>query len=337
MINSVRQTVMSILNKNNYGYISPSDFNLYAKQAQLDLFEDYFYQYNYQLNKENKRMSGTGYADITKGLEEVIDSFSSYNPLQQFDPANKGIYASEYIAPSLVTTGDEYYLLNKLLVYSTLRKNGTTNSILSSGLWLVDTTQDFNALGVQVGDHVVTIVNNVETAAIVLSVSTNGQAIQTTEPIFIVAGQEYSIFDGSKVKEAEQVNNSKITMLNNSILTKPTLQYPAYTERSGSVSGSLSGFDILSMYPNNQINTLGQVMCQYIRFPFAPKWTYLSLTNGEPSFDPTQPDYQDFELPNDDEVNLVNKILQYAGMSIREIAATQFGQAEEQESVAEEK
>ena len=126
-------------------------------------------------------------------------------------------------------------------------------------------------------------------------------------------------------------------MLNNSILTKPTLQYPAYTERSGSVSGSLSGFDILSMYPNNQINTLGQVMCQYIRFPFAPKWTYLSLTNGEPSFDPTQPDYQDFELPNDDEVNLVNKILQYAGMSIREIAATQFGQAEEQESVAEEK
>ena len=78
-------------------------------------------------------------------------------------------------------------------------------------------------------------------------------------------------------------------------------------------------------------------MCQYVRFPFAPKWTYISLTNGEPSFDPTQPDYQDFELPNDDEVNLVNKILQYAGMSIREIAATQFGQAEEQESVAEEK
>ena len=55
MINSVRQTVMSTLNKNNYGYISPSDFNLFAKQAQLDIFENYFYQYNYQLNKENAR------------------------------------------------------------------------------------------------------------------------------------------------------------------------------------------------------------------------------------------------------------------------------------------
>ena len=61
MINSVRNTVLAILNKNNYGYISPQDFNLYAKQAQLDLFEDYFYQYNYQVNKENARQSGTGY------------------------------------------------------------------------------------------------------------------------------------------------------------------------------------------------------------------------------------------------------------------------------------
>ena len=55
MINSVRKTVLSVLNKNNYGYITPDDFNLYAKQAQLDIFDDYFYDYNYQINKENAR------------------------------------------------------------------------------------------------------------------------------------------------------------------------------------------------------------------------------------------------------------------------------------------
>ena len=77
MINSVRNTVLSILNKNNYGYISPSDFNLFAKQAQMDIFEDYFYQYNYQIQKENSRQSGTGYADIKKRkYEEVIEMFS---------------------------------------------------------------------------------------------------------------------------------------------------------------------------------------------------------------------------------------------------------------------
>ena len=76
MINSVRNTVLSVLNKNNYGYISPNDFNLFAKQAQLDIFENYFYRYNYQILKENARESGTGYADIKKQYEEVIDSLS---------------------------------------------------------------------------------------------------------------------------------------------------------------------------------------------------------------------------------------------------------------------
>ncbi len=66
IINSVRETVLSVLNKNNYGYITPSDFNLYAKQAQLDIFEDYFYQYNYQVNQENARQSGIGLTDIKK-------------------------------------------------------------------------------------------------------------------------------------------------------------------------------------------------------------------------------------------------------------------------------
>ena len=54
-INEVRNTVLAIANKNNYGYISPSDFNLYAAQAQMDMFEDYFYQYNNQLIKRKPK------------------------------------------------------------------------------------------------------------------------------------------------------------------------------------------------------------------------------------------------------------------------------------------
>ena len=53
MINSVRNTVLAILNKNNYGYLSPSDFNLFAKQAQLDIFDEYFIGYNNVINKES--------------------------------------------------------------------------------------------------------------------------------------------------------------------------------------------------------------------------------------------------------------------------------------------
>ena len=79
------------------------------------------------------------------------------------------------------------------------------------------------------------------------------------------------------------------------------------------------------------------IQCQYIRYPKDPKWTYVTLTNGEPIFDSSQGDYQDFELSIDDQVDLVTKILQYAGMSIREIQAVQFGKAEEQMNDQKEK
>ena len=69
--------MLSVANKNNFGYITPDDFNLYAKQAQLDIFENYFYQYNNWIVKQNARLSGSGYSDVVRNIEIVIDSFSS--------------------------------------------------------------------------------------------------------------------------------------------------------------------------------------------------------------------------------------------------------------------
>jgi hypothetical protein len=68
----------------------------------------------------------------------------------------------------------------------------------------------------------------------------------------------------------------------------------------------------------------------YFRHPKVPKWTYISLFSGEPSFDQSQSDYQDFELPNEDGYKLVTKILEYCGISIREMEVTQFGMAQQQ-------
>ncbi len=81
MINNVRNTVLSILNKDNRGYIGPEEFNQYATQAQLEIFEKYFYDYTEAISKRNHSKiytitaSGTDYADIAGQLEEVIDKF----------------------------------------------------------------------------------------------------------------------------------------------------------------------------------------------------------------------------------------------------------------------
>ena len=45
-IDTVYQRVLAILNKENRGYITPQEFNLFANQAQLEIFEQYFFDLN---------------------------------------------------------------------------------------------------------------------------------------------------------------------------------------------------------------------------------------------------------------------------------------------------
>ena len=124
MINSVRNTVLAVANKQNFGYISPSDFNLYAKQAQLEIFEEYFYRYTTWTAKQNAKLSGSDYANIVQNLEEVIDSFSSVSLLSY-------ISANNFAFP---TNG--YYI--NTLRYNDIEadrvSNGKILSLLSSNL-----------------------------------------------------------------------------------------------------------------------------------------------------------------------------------------------------------
>ena len=79
---------------------------------------------------------------------------------------------------------------------------------------------------------------------------------------------------------------------------------------------------------NNQLQN--QLQAQYIRYPATPIWTYVSLGAAQqPQFSIT-PSYQDFELPLDYFQDLVNKILQFAGMEIRETEVVQYALGQEQ-------
>ena len=74
-VNTVYQTVLYILNKEQRGYIAPTEFNYYAEQAQREIFEAYFYDdAHFSLNR--KGMAATGTSDIKKNIQEKIDLFS---------------------------------------------------------------------------------------------------------------------------------------------------------------------------------------------------------------------------------------------------------------------
>ena len=221
MINDVRNTVLSIISKDNRGYITPEEFNLFAKQAQLEIFEQYIYSYSNSIVKQNARMFGEGYTDVPKNIGEVIDEFSVLGSLS---------YSVPYFSPPV-----DYYYLERVMY------------------------------------------NNIE---------------------------------------VEKVSQRKISALLNSNLTAPDVSYPVYTlQETG-----------LIVYPTTIVNN---ITTQYIRYPKDPVWTYNSITAGQPVFNPSNAFYQDFELPLSDFAGLVVKILQYAGVSIREMEVVQAAKSEE--------
>lgn len=74
-IDTVYQRVLNIANKEQRGYITPQEFNLFANQAQMDIFEQYFYDIN-----QFGRMPGNDstYSDMVDILQEKIDIFEKF-------------------------------------------------------------------------------------------------------------------------------------------------------------------------------------------------------------------------------------------------------------------
>jgi hypothetical protein len=73
-IDTVYQRVLAIANKEQRGYINPQQFNLFANQVQLDIFEDYFFKLS-QLEFSQKNNSQ--YNDLKKLVEEKTRPFEN--------------------------------------------------------------------------------------------------------------------------------------------------------------------------------------------------------------------------------------------------------------------
>ncbi len=325
MINSVRNTVLAIANKENYGYISPQDFNLYAKQAQMDMFENYFYQYNNWIIRENQRTSGIGYANIVKGLEEVIDSFSESSFLMQEGTYAPGGSFGLNIISNRFYLPNDYYLINKIFYYPSLLFSGAISGPAVGDV--NDATAPFSTIPISSPtpslNSIVVNNNNLRQARVVEVLSDT--SLNTDQNLAFAAGDTYYIYANTNIVQVERVSQNKIFNLTSSNLTAPTKQFPAYT-----LDGTTNSQEFITVYPGS-IQRQGDIHCQYIRYPKDPKWTYVSIgAVGAPVFDSSQPDYQDFELPLSDEPMLVSKICQYVGIEIREADVINFAMDQEQ-------
>jgi hypothetical protein len=94
-IDTVYQRVLNIANKEQRGYITPIEFNLLANQAQMMIFEQYFYDLS-QFEEVLQRKNDTTYADMIDLINEKIDHFEKYRQAVAMSNSGIGILPDYY-------------------------------------------------------------------------------------------------------------------------------------------------------------------------------------------------------------------------------------------------
>jgi hypothetical protein len=160
VVDTVYQRVLALANKEQRGYITPQEFNLFACQAQLEIIERYFYDLN-QFN----RLAGndTEYSDMETLVDEKLSRLKTTTTLTPNSSGQCTLPNDIYRLGSIFWGGvkvdkvstREYQLLNR----STLTKPKYTNSGLkrpvavmesssgSPGIFTVYPNPTFTGLG----------------------------------------------------------------------------------------------------------------------------------------------------------------------------------------------
>ena len=309
-VNTVYQTVLLILNKEQRGYMTPLEFNKTATQAQLEIFENYFDSLNQQIRIPQ---TNTDYADRIVNLDEKISIFKTqssalaYNLAFQFFslPAqySGAITVSENIDATAATT----YTLQTI-----------TAAQVAAGISSVFIGANYET-NIEIASTDYTLVGNVLTLA---TAPTPGQVITiqiTPEQFYRLGSVLYSAGGNIFPQEIERVTKSELRLLNSSNLTKPTTTYPVYTY----------GNNKLTVYPLGPApGIVSGITVDYVRKPLNPLWFF---TGGATQYVYQASASTNFEIHSADQTELILKILLYAGVVIKDpqiiqVAAQQVAQ-----------
>ena len=74
-IDRVYQTVLTLLNKEQRGFLTPEEFNLFAQQAQVEIFESYFFELGRATAQYGEMTSE--YSSIADNIFEKLEDFET--------------------------------------------------------------------------------------------------------------------------------------------------------------------------------------------------------------------------------------------------------------------
>jgi hypothetical protein len=301
-VDTVYQRVLAILNKEQRGYVTPQEFNLFANQAQMDLFEQYFYDIN-----QFGRMHGndTEFSDMLNILNEKIDIFE-VTAAMTYAGANWSAPADLYRIGTLIYNDIEVERINKneflYINASPLLKPTDTRPIFVSG-----------TTGYKVYGSLIVRASN----------STLNGAITASSTIVIAAANP-SISKGNIITGTGIVGAVTVTSINADGIT--------ITISSAQTLANSVVLTFTTPAPTQLISA--GVTCNYIKRPATVVWGS-NTVNGEAQYNSTLS--VNFPLHESEETELVMKILELAGISTRELQVYQIAAQQEARNTQQEK
>jgi hypothetical protein len=210
---------MSIINKDNNGYITPEEFNSFAKQAQLEIFNQYFVDFKNSKLADFKFGETSGYSDITKQLDQTIDYFSENVPLVYNSGTQTfAMPAGWFLLNALYYNQKEIEHVDQRNVYRLLQSNLTAPNTLYPA---------YVMQGNDITIYPLTVINNVETYYIRFPFDPKWTyTLVNGSPLFNQSANDYQDFElttsdfpklvvkiceyaGTSIREQEVVANAK--------------------------------------------------------------------------------------------------------------------------------
>lgn len=253
-VNTVYQTVLSIINKEQRGYLTPAEFNRVGTQVQLDIFESYFEDLNQQLRVPQ---ADVDYADRVTNLDEKLAIFKTFGDAIYDNTSNPGL--SYFTLPTTDAYGAEV---------------------------------DFYRLGT------VTYKN-----------------------------------DRGNIIELQRLSKTDFYNIERSPLTKASESFPTYLyENRGdtNVAGQPINNHLQNILYVHPTSITSNISVDYVRKPISPIWGFTTAGRGQYIFDANYYDVglgtgsRDFELHESEQVNVVLRILAYAGIIIEDPSIVQI-------------
>ena len=167
---------------------------------------------------------------------------------------------------------------------------------------------------------------------------TNGEEGLGTLPNYYRLGELYYKHRGGYV-EIEKINQNDVHHIQNSPLTAPALARPVYVRVSQTTPTGQTGTTLNGIPRNTTVQVYPQtitsnVYCNYVAFPTTVSWNY-TILNEQALYNANTT--QHFELHASEETELVIKILQLAGIIIKDPALYQMASQENQINSQQEK